>query len=132
MHLRCAARRSPVVTRFAHCASPRHPLSHSCCHQNTPVCTRFARLDWGYEKFNLSEAASTEARSSCSPLKTEGLSAFSNSQRNSAALREKTTRLRENRPISPCITARVLLVLVMKRMRMINMGDALTKSGVMQ
>ena len=56
MHLRCVARRSTVVTRFAHCASPRHVLSQSCCHQHTPVCTRFARLDWGYEKFSLFEA----------------------------------------------------------------------------
>ena len=26
-------------------------------HQS-PVCTRFARLDWGYERFSLSEAVS--------------------------------------------------------------------------
>jgi hypothetical protein len=26
------------------------------CYQHPPVCTRFARLDWGYEAFSLSEA----------------------------------------------------------------------------
>ena len=31
-------------------------------HRQSPVCARFARLDWGYEKFSLLEAASTEAR----------------------------------------------------------------------
>ena len=48
-----------IITRFAHCASPRHGVSQSCCHQHTPVCTRFARLDWGYEAFSLSEAGKT-------------------------------------------------------------------------
>ena len=32
-------------------------------HQQSPVCARFVRLDWGYEKFSLFEAA-TDARSS--------------------------------------------------------------------
>ena len=40
-----------------------------CPDTNTPVCTRFARLDWGYEGFSLAEAGrrwyrdTTEARS---------------------------------------------------------------------
>ena len=31
-------------------------------HQQSPVCARFARLDWGYEKFRIFEAAPTDAR----------------------------------------------------------------------
>ena len=30
--------------------------------QEPPVCARFAHLDWGYERFSLSEAGSTDAR----------------------------------------------------------------------
>ena len=30
--------------------------------QQSPVCARFARLDWGYEKFSPSGAASTDLR----------------------------------------------------------------------
>ncbi len=66
-------------------------------HQQSPVCARFAHLDWGYEKFSLFEAVSTDARPSLSPLKAEGLSAISASHTyhlcgsiNSAALREKS------------------------------------------
>ena len=59
-----------------HSASPRLAVSSRPPHQESPVCARFARLDWGYEKFSLrgclhrctplcalpSEAASTDAR----------------------------------------------------------------------
>ena len=50
-------------------------------HRQSPVCARFARLDWGYEKFSPSGAASTNAPPSLSPHKAEGLSAISASQR---------------------------------------------------
>ena len=69
----------------------------SATHQQSPVCARFARLDWGYEKFSPSGAASTGARLLLSPHKAEGLSAISASHTyhlrgsiNSAALREKS------------------------------------------
>jgi len=99
MHLRCVARRRPVVTRFAHCASEARPQP-VLLSSTPPVCTRFARLDWGYEAFSLrgwqgvtrtprlrryrgwGDCVRTVLVHLCElPLKTEGLSAFSNSQR---------------------------------------------------
>ena len=45
-----------LTARFAHCASPRHGIRQSRTYPTPPVCTRSARLDWGYEKLCLSEA----------------------------------------------------------------------------
>ena len=39
-----------------HSASPRLAISALRSSTNPPVCVRFAHLDWGYEKFSLSEA----------------------------------------------------------------------------
>ena len=56
MHLRCVARRSPRGYALrALCLSEARPQP-VLLSSTPPVCTRFARLDWGYEKLCLSEA----------------------------------------------------------------------------
>ena len=49
----------PVLCYYAskmHSASPRLAISIFGCCTNPPVCVRFAHLDWGYERFRISEA----------------------------------------------------------------------------
>ena len=46
----------PDYASRMHSASPRLAISTLRSVTNSPVCTRFARLDWGYEKLCLSEA----------------------------------------------------------------------------
>ena len=104
MHLRCVARRSPSL-RASRIVPLRGPYSASLAVINTPQSAlALARLDWGYEAFSPSGAASTNAPPSRSPLKAEGLSAISASHTyhlcgsiNSAALREKSIRLCKRR-----------------------------------
>ena len=54
----------PYYASRMHSASPRLAISALHSSANPPVCARFAHLDWGYEKFSLSEAGSTDARPS--------------------------------------------------------------------
>ena len=62
----CEARNDRAPSCYA---SKMHSASEAgskltATRQQSPVCARFARLDWGYEKFSLFEAAPTDARSS--------------------------------------------------------------------
>ena len=48
----------PYYASRMHSASPRLAISALSSSTNPPVCARFAHLDWGYERFSLSEAGS--------------------------------------------------------------------------
>ena len=48
----------PYYASRMHSASPRLAISALHSSANPPVCARFAHLDWGYERFSLSEAGS--------------------------------------------------------------------------
>jgi len=56
------ARNDEVYASKMHSESPRLAISALHSSTNPPVCARFAHLDWGYERFSLSEAGSTDAR----------------------------------------------------------------------
>ena len=51
-----------VLLRIKDAFSPSEADSQfSASQQKSPVCVRFAHLDWGYEKFSLSEAGGTSS-----------------------------------------------------------------------
>ena len=56
-----------IDAHLVHCASPRHGVKSRASDYHPPVCARFARLDWGYEAFSLSEAVNSKA--ACLPYR---------------------------------------------------------------